>query len=111
MVVLNTRVFFGPYSVSAADDLQAPHQRKISVPETCDPEVLLQTVLAAYSLPHIESGKATWVCSVDGRHIGVVAQQWAHPVVRAKQVKLEGSASVHFNYHAQDEPERFLPHQ
>jgi len=97
-------------SVCAGDDVDAPHRQRIWVSETTDPETLLQTVLTGYPLPCIAGGKATWVCKVDGTPIGVVAQQWSRPVVHARQTAL-GITTVHFTYHAQKEPERFLPHE
>jgi hypothetical protein len=98
-------------SVCAADDVDAPHRQVISVPENRDAVAFLLSILVRYPLPSIHGRKATWECSVDGRRIGVVAQQWARPVVHVKQVELERSASLHFIYHAQQEPEGFLAHE
>jgi hypothetical protein len=95
-------------SVCAADDVLAPHQKKIALPASEDPEVLLRSVLLTYWLPLIQGGKATWVCAVDGRPIGVVAQQWSAPKVFNRRVKIEEISAIHFAYHAQEEPELFL---
>jgi hypothetical protein len=98
-------------SVTAADDVDAPHRLQIAGPATGDVGAAIKDVLATGYLPRIVGGKATWSV-VSNRPIAVVAQQWAKPRLldtydtSFKGLDVgDGRLRLHFNYHAQLDPE------
>jgi len=98
-------------SVCAGDDVDAPHQITLSVPDKYTLEDIARAIQRAGYLPTIQGGKATWSV-VSGVPIAVMAQQWSEPkmltsldLVR-KELDLSGSTiRVHVNYHAQIDPD------
>ena len=101
-------------SVAAGDDIDAPHGRWFSFPDTMPVmEVIARIVTAGY-LAKISGGKATWSV-VSGFPIAVVAQQWTEPrPVSPRHVKASelenknGVICIHFKYHTQLDPEIVL---
>ena len=105
------RLYVTRDSVAAMDDLLAPHTLKIAGPATQHVGAAIKEVLAARYLPHIEGGKATWSV-VSNKPIAIVAEQWAEPrLVDRHATSYEGldirngTLRLHFNYHAQLDPE------
>lgn len=101
-------------SVAAGDDVDAPHLMEIEGPATEDVGAAIARVLATGYLPRISGGKATWSVA-SNRIIAVVAQQWPQPkLLRSYDTSYkgldvnEGKLRLHFNYHAQEEPETVL---
>ncbi len=98
-------------SVAAADDVHAPHLLRIGGPPTEHVGAAIQKVLATGYLPQIQGGEATWSV-VSNRPIAVVAQQWAEArLLHSHESSYEGldvrsgKLRLHFNYHAQLDPE------
>jgi hypothetical protein len=89
-------------SVCAADDVNAPHEKTISLPSFLDPIDFIRELLVLYSLPQISGGSATWTCHLNGRKIAVFAQQWPSPKAIATEMEFLDSNELHFEYHAQE---------
>ena len=101
-------------SVSAADDIHAPHARMISPQQDWDPASLASQILQAYDLPNIDGGQATWVLSSNIPFV-VFAQQWEKPqpinefVLNPSELDLDGEElRLHWSYFAQLDPEVVL---
>ena len=101
-------------SVAAGDDVDAPHARTFSIPEAASLETVLATVLAARYLPSISGGLATWSVA-SNIPLAVIAQQWSAPRMlfcTGEDLKMldreHGVLRLHFNYHAQLDPEIVL---
>jgi hypothetical protein len=99
-------------SVAAGDDADAPHARTLRLRAVADVPALVGAVTAAYALPKIRSGRATWVLS-SGMPLAVVAQQWSqHELVCWEATDLSeldtdaGTLSLHFSYLAQIPPKQ-----
>lgn len=105
------RVYATRGSVAAGDDGDAPHSRVFTFPDgTSLPEMLAQIQAARY-LPSISGGEATWSVA-SNRPVAVVAQQWALPRVLVTLPEdlqgldwKDGTLRLHFNYHAQIDPD------
>ncbi|MGH7282757.1 MAG: hypothetical protein ACRELY_14620 [Polyangiaceae bacterium] len=74
-------------------------------------EAFIANVRAAYSLPQIAGGQATW-CLASRRPIAVFAQQWSKPRMVSWNMHdvlttttVDGIMHVHFTYFAQIDPE------
>ncbi|HPA70821.1 MAG TPA: hypothetical protein PKY31_01040 [Spirochaetota bacterium] len=97
-------------SVCAADDVDAPHVKTVSIGDDWSIEEILSRIIPSY-LPLISGGKATWSVAADNP-IAVMAQEWGKPRLLCLPeypfhdtpgfVKI---TSLHFNYHAQDDPD------
>jgi hypothetical protein len=101
-------------SVAAADDVDAPHQLQIAGPPVDHVGAAIEKVLATGYLPQMQGGRATWSV-VSNKPIAVVAQQWAKPqLIHSHESSYEGldvrdgKLRLHFNYHAQLDPEIVL---
>ena len=101
-------------SVAAGDDVDAPHGRAFSFPDTLSSLQLIARIVAEGYLARISGGKATW-SAVSRVPLAVVAQQWAEPrAVPWREVSLsgleqrDGAYRIHFNYHAQRDPKVVL---
>jgi hypothetical protein len=98
-------------SVCAGDDGDAPHARTFELPHAPTLEQALQIVIAARYLPSIAGGQATWSVA-SGVPVAVLAQQWTAPrllFLTGKDLQSldsrDGALRLHFNYHAQRDPE------
>ena len=98
----------------AGDDCDAPHQQRFDSPDSKSLEELLTAVIKSGYLPAISGGCATWSVK-STMHIAVIAQQWTEPkmlfLLQKDLAKLDREAGVlklHFNYHAQIDPEIVL---
>lgn len=95
------------------DDIDAPHERQFSFPDSASVEQAIEQIVHSGYLAGVGGG-ATWSV-VSGIPISVVAQAWkqSRPVswqpqnLTALEVK-DGSVRLHFNYHTQIDPEIVL---
>ena len=101
-------------SVAAGDDVDAPHARTFALPHEASLETALVTVMSARYLPSISGGLATWSVA-SGIPLAVIAQQWPAPrMLSGVSDNLDaldrapGLLRLHFNYHAQLDPEIVL---
>jgi len=101
-------------SVAAGDDIDAPHARAFAIPQGASLETVLATVTSARYLPSISGGLATWSVA-SGIPLAVIAQQWAAPRMLFGAGddldaldRAHGPLRLHFNYHAQLDPEIVL---
>ena len=65
-------------SVTASDDIFAPHEIKIKDENDESIETTLEKILATRYLPSIQGGKATWIL-VGKSSLAVIAEQWSKP--------------------------------
>jgi hypothetical protein len=98
-------------SVSAGDDVDAPHRQEFSFEKEVSVADATREVAKSGYLASIIGGKASWSV-VSGIPLAVVAQQWQEPKaltlqpVRSELLDVRaGILHIHFNYHAQIEPE------
>ncbi|HKA46085.1 MAG TPA: hypothetical protein VKF40_29105 [Burkholderiales bacterium] len=98
-------------SVAAGDDVDAPHARDFTFPDGATLEQIVGGIADSSYLAKITGGQATWTV-VSNIPVAVVAQQWSKPrmlpMVEDRRDKLEhrnGVLTLHFNYHAQIDPE------
>ena len=101
-------------SVAMGDDINYPHERQFSFPDLMSIEEAIERIAASGYLPMMYGGCATWSV-VSGFPISVIAQQWEKPLsvgwqpVKVVDLQLkDGMVGLHFNYHAQVEPEIVL---
>jgi len=101
-------------SVAAGDDVDAPHARTFALPQGATLETALATVMSARYLPSISGGLATWSVA-SGIPLAVIAQQWQVPRMLFGAGDdpdvldhEHGQLRLHFNYHAQLDPEIVL---
>ncbi|HET7064125.1 MAG TPA: hypothetical protein VFI49_07580 [Rudaea sp.] len=101
-------------SVAAGDDVDAPHARTFALPQGASLETALATVMSARYLPSISGGLATWSVA-SGIPLAVIAQQWPAPRMLfgagddlSVLDRAPGLLRLHFNYHAQLDPEIVL---
>ncbi|MCL2310544.1 MAG: hypothetical protein FWC42_09825 [Proteobacteria bacterium] len=97
-------------SVTAGDDIDAPHSHTFSFSEKVSLKEALAEIKRCY-LPAIAGGCATWTVT-SNRPVAVIAQQWAEPEIlihlpeelNALDVR-NGVLRLHFNYHGQLDPQ------
>ena len=101
-------------SVAMGDDINCPHEKRFSFSDPTSIEEALDKIVTSGYLPKIHGGRATWSV-VSGFPISVIAQQWEKPLsvgwppVKVVDLQLkDGMVGLHFNYHAQVEPEIVL---
>jgi hypothetical protein len=101
-------------SVSAADDVHAPHAHEISIGQDWDPASLASRILQKYALPKIIGGQATWALS-SNIPFAVFAQQWGRPQaingidLNPIEIDIKNEIlSIHFSYFAQVDPKVVL---
>jgi hypothetical protein len=108
------KIYLTRSSVCAADDLEPPHQRELKLPDSDSLEQILVAVIKSNYLPKISGGYATWSVT-SAIPVAVMAQQWTEPrmlFLLPKDLEnldcMNGVLRLHFNYHAQIEPETVL---
>lgn len=108
------RIFVTRDSVAAGDDADAPHPHTFEVPDGASLQACLEAVLAGRYLASIRSGQATW-SAASNLPLAVLAQQWNAPrmlFLRNSELerldRVDGVLRIHFNYHAQLDPEIVL---
>lgn len=101
-------------SVSAGDDVEAPHPMNITIDKVETVDSLLEALNKIDYLPQVSGGHATWTLS-SALPLAVFAQEWSAPKkVSSSDRKLEsldfesGVLNLHFSYHAQTSPEDVL---
>jgi hypothetical protein len=101
-------------SVCAADDVDAPHAKAMTVPDDIPLDELARIVQKDYIPMNIAGGKATWSL-VATEPLAVLAQQWRDPkLVWQFHLDLaalkgeDGSVRLHVNYHVQVDPDIVL---
>jgi len=105
------RIYATRGSVAAGDDGDAPHGRHFAFPEGTALGDALAGIQAERYLPGITGGQATW-SAASNRPVAVLAQQWDRPRLliqwpgESKTLDWrDGILWLHFNYHAQVDPE------
>ena len=108
---LQMRLYTTRSSVAAGDDADAPHVKVFAFADGTTLQDALIQIQAARYLPSISGGEATWSVA-SNRPIAVVSPQWARPkmLVQLSEELQElewqdGTLRLHFNYHAQIDPE------
>lgn len=101
-------------SVAAGDDANAPHARTFTFDDSISIEGAIERIVAEGYLARIGGGRATWSV-VSGTPIAVVAQQWQGPRNVSWKALDKGTLQtrndvigLHFNYHAQLDPDLVL---
>lgn len=99
-------------SVAMGDDCDAPHEVLIKIGIEWTIERILKTIIELDYLPRISGGKATWSVA-SNQPLAVIAQEWKSPkLICWPDYPNQGTKSfyniqrLHFNYHAQDNPEK-----
>jgi len=90
-------------SVCAADDVDAPHKKRILIVKAGSERELIESVLKKYPLPQIAGNQATWVVERNERKVAVIAQQWNKP--RLLEEKRNKGSQIHFKYLSQECPQ------
>lgn len=100
-------------SVAMGDDVDAPHERNFSFREPTSVEEAIDQIVNSGYLANVQGG-ATWSV-VSNVPVSVVAQAWDRSrAVSWQPQKLtslkvdDGCVRLHFNYHAQIDPEIVL---
>ena len=108
------QAFLTRSSVCAGDDGDASHQKRFDLSNSESLEKLLTAIVKSAYLPTISGGRATWSVT-SAVPIAVIAQQWTEPrmlFLLPKDLenldRKEGILKLHFNYHAQLDPEIVL---
>lgn len=101
-------------SVAMADDVFAPHEKKIKVENDETLESTLEKILATHYLPSIQGGQATWIV-VGKNPLAVIAQQWLKPyffveaIVQTKElIEFANDHQLEFKYWGQVEPSKVI---
>jgi hypothetical protein len=100
-------------SVAAGDDIDAPHERQFSFPGLASVEQAIDLIVNSGYLAGVQGG-ATWSV-VSGIPVSVIAQEWNYSRsvnsqsqgLTALEIR-NGLIRLHFNYHAQTDPEIVL---
>lgn len=100
-------------SVAMGDDIDAPHEQHYSYPDSMPIEEAIEKIVSSNYLAKVQGG-ATWSV-VSGFPIAVVAQRWEKPQpvswqpVTLSSLQFQNNmVGLHFNYHAQLDPEIVL---
>jgi len=101
-------------SVAAGEDADAPHERMFTFRDAPSPLAAVARIVADAYLARTVGGKATW-SAVSRVPLAVVSQQWDAPrLVPWREPswpeldQKDGVCRLHFNYHAQLDPEIVL---
>ncbi len=101
-------------SVAMADDVFAPHEKKIKVENDETFESTLEKILATHYLPSIQGGQATWIV-VGKNPLAVIAQQWSKPYffveifAQTKDlIEFTNDHQLEFKYWGQVEPNKII---
>jgi hypothetical protein len=97
-------------SVTAGDDVDAPHEIRLDLPYRWEWNGLIDEVWRSSRLPQIVGGCATWVLS-SGIPLAIAAQEWKQPkplfLLEAEKSLVdvvEGELRLHWSYFAQYDP-------
>ena len=103
-------IYISRASVTAGDDIAAPHAKNLSVPDGTSLEEIVKSIAKSGYLPSISGGEASWSVT-SNVPLAIVAEQWHEPrmlphLPTNEHLDLEqGTLRVYFNYHAQIDPE------
>lgn len=102
-------------SVAAGDDIDAPHEIKLSVEESASVADVVAKVISAGYLPKISGSRATWIVEAGSQPIAVLAQQWSEPryLVHATDpmaplIGNSGRCHMYLKYWCQADPDAVL---
>lgn len=105
-------VTFTRDSVCQADDVDAPHEYRLSCSKDETTNHVLDMLIQRSPLPCIFGGKATWVIGID-RAVAVLAQEWPFirwlpgaPALLTDVCDSASQVSMHACYAAQADPEQ-----
>jgi hypothetical protein len=96
-------------AVSQGDDA-FDNRLELEIDEGWELPQIIDKILRLNYLPKISGGKATWSVAYD-QPLGVIAQQWEKPKLISSRFpfsindKYKDFDSLHFNYHAQKDPD------
>ena len=98
-------------SVAAGDDVDAPHEQTMIIPDGLSIENIIRVVAKSGYLASIAGGKATW--SVGSKMpLAVVAQEWDEPkmllqtsIGTAQLDLVDNRLRLHFTYYGQHDPD------
>lgn len=99
-------------SVAAGDDVDAPHELKLTPRVNESLDSLVTRIIQSKYLASIVGGKATWILKSGERALAVVAQQWPAPSflvpaeVAARSYLSGGECDLEFIYWCQVDPGR-----
>ncbi len=82
-------------SVCMADDCEAPHEKKITIPSFVDPAVLATGISSGY-LPLVHGTGHTWICSLNGKRIAEIKNDGVDSLV--KELSYMDENEIHFTY-------------
>lgn len=98
-------------SVAAGDDVDAPHQIKLSVEGSASVAHAVAKATSANYLPTIAGGRATWIVEAGSLPLAVVAQQWPEPRYLvpptqpvAQFIANSAGCQIYFKYWCQADP-------
>jgi hypothetical protein len=99
-------------SVAAGDDVDAPHDKTITVADDASIEAIITTVAQSHYLASIGGGKATW--SANSKFpLAIIAQEWDYqPKMLSRSVipvnkldMVDGRLRLYFTYYTQLDPQ------
>ena len=98
-------------SVAAGDDGNAPHYLDVEIDTDDKINDILLAILELPYLPQIRGDKATWSVA-SNQPLAIIAQEWPAPkLICYPDYPFQNTRAfyniekLHFNYHAQDDPE------
>ncbi len=84
-------------SVSAGDDCDAPHEKKIEVHSFLDPEAFANAVAYGY-LPSVAGVGHSWTCELNGQKIAELGRSGTRAI--AREALFAEQNQVRFIYHS-----------
>ena len=94
-------------SVHAGDDVDAPHEASFEFPDNTGLKTIIADLTKHY-LPSVIGGNSVWSVVSDAI-VAVTAGRWPEPRMflasESDLVRRDGALRLHFNYHAQEDPE------
>lgn len=104
-------VFLVRDSVAAGDDVDAPHEQTMTIPDGLSIEDIITLIAKSGYLASIQGGKATWSVGSKGP-LAAVAQQWDAPKMLLQTSfgtnhldLVDDRLRLHFTYYAQHDPD------
>jgi len=85
-------------SVCAADDIDAPHSRKVEIFSFVEPEVFINHLAAGYLPSNIQGSGHSWDCLLNNVIVGSISSKSIASDIR--EVQYGEVNHVHFRYHS-----------
>jgi len=82
-------------SVSAGDDIDAPHEKKIKIRTFTDPVTLARETSASY-LPNVAGTGHSWVCVLNEIEIAEIKTSEIRPLIN--EARYSAQNKIHFIY-------------